>query len=149
MLPTATVPKLIGPAGDSRKPPLTEFPESCTNAPPVAPLPRLANISRSSVLLPGVAGAVNVMLNTQVFPEFPEGITVPTAQVEDGKIVKFEILVPKAGREVMVKGPLPRFATVTVWALLVVPSNCSKVNCWKVVVVEVLKESFPCPTPVP
>ena len=149
MVPTATVPKLIGPEGDSKKPPLTEFPENTATALPVAPLPRLTNISRSSELLPGVTGAENVTLNTQVLPELPEGTTVPTAQVEDGKIVKFEIFVPKAGRDVMVSGPLPRFATVTVWELLVVPSNCSNVSCWNVVVVVVLKEIFPCPTPVP
>jgi len=79
--------------------------------------------------LPGVTGAEKVTLNTQVFPELPEGMTVPTAQVEDGKIMKFEILVPKAGSEVMVRGPLPRFPTVTVWGLLlVVPSNWLKVS---------------------
>ncbi len=46
-------------------------------------------------------------LKTQVLPVLPEGITVPTAQVEDGNIVKLVTLVSEdVGRAVMVIGPL-------------------------------------------
>ena len=123
VVPTATAPILIGAVGEREKPPATEFPDSSINKLPLALFPRLAKTSKSSLLLPGVAGAVNVKLKTQVLPELPEGKTSPTAQVDDGKVVKFETLVPNVGSEVIVRGPFPRFATVADWALLVVPSN--------------------------
>lgn len=150
VLPTATVPRLIGAAGDRTNPPAKEVPERSRKAVLVTLFPRFACTSNSSLLLPAVAGAVNVTLNTQLLPA---ATTAPRVQVDDGKILKVEAVVPvsrKTGKAVMVRGPLPRFVSVAAWAPLVWPSAAPNVREVKVEAGAVaVQESWPCVTPLP